>query len=218
MAIAKVILSDPPWDYSNKRATRRDKRTGKIRGGIGVSHRYSKGTMKANDICSLGPLIEQVASPDAYLFQWVTCPKIIEGIEVMKAWGFRYVTVAFAWIKTYPNSNTPFYGPGRYTPSNLELVLLGIRGKCWHPNTGYKPNQEVRCPHPRDPITKKIIHSRKPSIVHEQIYTWLSPYIGEGRFLELFATEEKENWDCLGHAVTGRDIRDDLTLYHQKFA
>ena len=215
---ASVIVADPPWHYNDRKATRRDNPNKSPKFGIGVKRRYSAGTMSIPALCALP--VAAIAHPDAYLFQWATCPRLPAAQEVMAAWGFPYVTVHSCWVKVYPNKweaitnadDIPaaiFRGPGRYSPSNIELLLLGKRGKCWHPAEGWKPRQVILEPHPRDPLTGKIRHSRKPEVFQDEIDRWLRPH-AEGEFLELFATRERPNWTCLGHALTGTDIRDDL--------
>lgn len=246
----RIILSDCPWRYNDRKATRRDNPARKPKFGVGVERRYSNGTMGVQELCDMGRLVRGVAAPDAYLFQWVTGPLMPQGIRVMEAWGFRYVGIAFVWVKLYKRSGSLFRGPGRYVPSNVELCLLGVSGgltkaECrevgfpyiphdasrpWHPATGYKPQQVILEAHPRDTLTGKIKHSRKPEKVQDEIDRWLSPhlveltperviegelssYFGvERRFgrLELFATRERPGWTCLGHALTGTDIRHDL--------
>ena len=134
----------------------------------------------------------------------------------MDQWGFDYKTTAFVWIKTTKN-NKIFAGPGAYSFSNAEIVLFGRRKgskKCWHNNAKgcYKPHSVIMEPHPRDSLTGKIIHSRKPYNVHQELDKWLGPCLNldEGK-LELFATEEYGNgWTCLGHAISGNDLSIDL--------
>jgi len=48
---------------------------------------------------------------------WVTNPHLAQGIELGKAWGFEYKTVAFVWDKMVHN-------PGQYTMSYCELCLV----------------------------------------------------------------------------------------------
>lgn len=103
-----------------------------------------------------------------------------------------------------------FRGGGRYSPSNIELLLLGVKGRPWHPNTGWKPRQVIIAPHPRKPLTGKIWHSRKPEIFQDEIDRWLFPHLDGAQRLELFATRQRPGWTCLGHALTGTDIREDL--------
>lgn len=195
----RVILADPPWSYRNRHETRSDGKRSRF--GIGVKDRYSLGVMSVEDICSLP--VEDVAADNAYLFMWATWPNLLEAMKVIEAWGFRYVSVAFVWAKTNKNGGW-FYGPGRYIPSNSEPCLFAVRGRPFTPNTGEKPCQIVAEPHPRDHVTGKIIHSRKPFTVHERIEQWCGPG------LELFATLETPGWTCLGHELTCTDIREDL--------
>lgn len=218
MKPARVIMADCPWTYNDRKEYRKDNPTRKAKSGVGASGKYSKGCMSLSDLCQLGSLVREISAADAYLFQWVTGPLLPQGLTVMEAWGFRYVQHAFSWIKTYPKSGELFRGIGRYVPSNEEIVLLGVRGAPWHPNTGWKPTQQVICPHPRDRMTGKIIHSRKPDDIQNRIDQWLRPYAGDYAFLELFATRQRPDnppWTCLGFDVTGRDIRDDLRAYRE---
>lgn len=64
----RVILADPPWEYNNRRETRRDNKEKKTKFGVGVAARYSKGVMNPKKLCELGPLVSKVCAPDAYLF------------------------------------------------------------------------------------------------------------------------------------------------------
>jgi len=195
-----VILADPPWSYADRRGTRSDGSS--TRFGIGVADRYSRGVMSVQEICELE--VRSVAERDAYLFLWATWPTLPDALKVIEAWGFRYVTCGMVWAKRYPQNGRWFRGPGRYVPSNSEPLLMGVRGKPITDPTGWKPCQIVDEPHPR--LGGKIIHSRKPAIVHESIARWCGPG------LELFATQETEGWRCLGYDVTRRDIREDLEM------
>lgn len=201
---ARVVLVDAPWAYRSKHLTRQRNKM-----GIGVAGRYTYGVMDEAALCALGPLIRAVCADDAYLFSWATRPNLDRAIRVLEAWGFEYVTAPMTWVKTYP-SGALFRGPGRYTFSNPEDVLLGrLRGtKCWHPKTGYRPEAVIQAPHPR--ANGKIIHSRKPEQVQDALDRWLRPSAGDAAFLELFATREREGWTCLGYDVTGNCITEDL--------
>lgn len=207
----RVLLIDDPVPYRNRHLVRHDGK--KSRYGIGVFQRYSAGVMTEQDLISLGEPMLAVCAPDVVVFAWATCPNLDMHFRIMEARGFVYSTTAFVWCKTYPKSGGFFYGPGRHVPANAELCLQWRLpgGKPWWPNTGWKPNQIVAAPHPRG-ADKKIIHSRKPPDVHERIEKWLSPYIGDHRMLEIFATEPRPGWTAIGHAVTGRDIREDLAM------
>lgn len=245
----RVIVRDNPWPYNDRKVTRRDNPTRKPKFGIGVERRYSNGTMTVRELLDMGPLVQEVSAPDAYLFDWVTCPFLAEGLQVMAASGFRFITIHAVWVKVYPGlwllitsgklllkvvhlvregrlseacdelgalveetlRRALFKGPGRYSPSNVELVLFGVRGRPWHPKEGWKPRQVILEPQPRK--MGKIIHSRKPEVFQDEIDRWLRPHAGEAPFLELFATRHRPDnppWNCLGHALSGLDIRDEL--------
>lgn len=72
----KVILADPPWAYGNSGC----------RGA--AANEYS--TMSVEDICALP--IASLADDNSVLIEWCTWPQMQEGLQVMAAWGFNYVT------------------------------------------------------------------------------------------------------------------------------
>ncbi|WP_288430226.1 MT-A70 family methyltransferase [uncultured Agrobacterium sp.] len=93
-------------------------------------------------------------TPDAVLFLWVPFNRIDDGIEVLKAWGFEYVT-AIAWDKVD-------IGMGRWVRDRAELLLIGKRGKIsLAPEMGKQPHSLY--------AEKKSEHSRKPVWFAEQI-------------------------------------------------
>src|SRR5437868_8408261 len=73
-----TILADPPWQFQN--------RTGKIAPEHRRLSRY--GTMLLDEIKAL-PVADIAAEP-SHLYLWVPNALLAEGLEVMKAWGFRY--------------------------------------------------------------------------------------------------------------------------------
>lgn len=210
----KLWLADPPWQYNDRKVTRKDNAQKKSKFGIGVQRRYSNGTMSDEAIASLGQFIGPLSTHDAYLLLWAVMPKLPSALAVMEAWDFDYVTTPFTWVKTTVNGKV-FKGPGAYTLSNAEVILLGRkRGakRLWHSNAKgcYKPSSIVMTPHPRDE-KGKIIHSRKPAVFQEEIEKWLFDYIRSNeRAVELFATQRRAGWDSYGHALTGTLIHDDL--------
>jgi len=119
-----IIYADPPWDYE---VWSEDKKAAQ---GCAKKH-YP--TMKLKDICALP--IASLADANCKLFLWATPPCLPEALAVIKAWGFIYKTIAFAWIKTNKRqileqvSFLPvdtidyFYGIGHWTASNIELCL-----------------------------------------------------------------------------------------------
>lgn len=108
----KIIYLDPPWQYRDKQ---------KNYPGI----QYP--TMKTEDIAKLP--VSQIVDKDSFICMWVTFPQLPEAFKLFDAWGFKYKTKLFTWIKTYPSSGKKFLGMGHYTRSNDEIVLLGKKGK-----------------------------------------------------------------------------------------
>jgi N6-adenosine-specific RNA methylase IME4 len=207
----RVLYVDPPWFYADRKKERKDNAAGETRFGIGAQGHYSAGCMTDRDLLEMAPLIQAVTLPDAYMFMWATSPRLDFAIQLGEAWGFRYITQAFVWVKTTSVQMLPFFGAGAYTGSNVEPVLLFRRGskstRCWHPNGGgaFKPPQVLLACHPRDQRGKKI-HSRKPA----QIQEWLEQWLGDVPRAELFATVSRHGWRSLGHALSGMDIREQM--------
>lgn len=205
-----LILADPPWRYASRG------HHSKTRFGGGVSTQYP--TMKDAEIIALGPSIKAISAKDSALLLWTTMPAIPLAVQVIEAWGFRYATAAFVWEKVTKNGQ-PWGGPGTYTASNVEMILLGVRGSM-KPAAKLK-KQVIRHPHIRYPagtpaiigpdgkkkrLAGKIIHSRKPAVFREAIVE----VFGDLPRVELFARDPAPGWDAFGHGVDGRDIREAL--------
>ena len=109
----EIIYADPPWAYA----------WGKGKNGGHFAPEKHYGTMPTDEICALD--IKRLADKNCALFMWATMPCLPDAIKVMKAWGFKYKTCAFTWIKT-KKDGSPLAGMGSYTKSNAELCLLGI--------------------------------------------------------------------------------------------
>ena len=103
-----TIVADPPW---TKNQTSGDSRYG------GAVNHYP--LMKLDLIKKLP--VSDLAADDAHLYLWVTNSNIDEGLEVIKAWGFHYITM-FHWIK-------PKMGVGNYFRNASETCLFAVRGK-----------------------------------------------------------------------------------------
>ncbi len=178
----KIIYADPPWLYgkfSNTEGSRLFNYDPKFKITPYVG-------MKLEDIKSLP--IQDMADKDSVLCLWVTMPMIKEIFDgkLMEAWGFNYKTVLFTWVKR--NKNVPGYwkGLGYYTRSNVEMVLLGTRGK------GIKVLKKDVGQIIDSPIGK---HSAKPDIVRQKIIR----LFGDVPRIELFARTKVFGWDTWGN-------------------
>ena len=167
-----IIYADPPWSYNDK----------KIGYGGATSH-YN--TMSLDEIKSLS--IQNITEENCVLFLWVTFPNLQEGLDVIKAWGFKYKTLGFSWIKTNKNNGKPFFGIGYYTKSNCEVCLLAIKGK------PIKISNSISSVI----ISPREAHSKKPDIVRTKIIQ----LYGNVPRIELFARTQYEGWDVFGNEV-----------------
>ena len=169
-----IIYVDVPWTYKDKCHS----------GERGVEYKYK--TMKLEDICALP--VKELASDNCCLFFWVTMPQLFNAEKVMNAWGFKYKTNAFTWVKTNKKkTDTLFWGMGSYTRANSELCLLGTKGK------PKRINADVH-----SVIMSPIRgHSAKPAETRKRIVR----LCGEKPRIELFAREKTEGWDVWGNEV-----------------
>lgn len=167
-----TILADPPWRFAN--------RTGKVAPEHRRLDRYS--TMTLDDIKALP--VSDVASKNAHLYLWVPNALLPEGLEVMKAWGFRYVS-NIVWAKRRIDGGPDGRGVGFYFRNVTELLLFGVKGSMRTLAPGRSQVNMIE--------TRKREHSRKPDEQYELIRA-CSP----GPYLELFARYPQPGWTAWG--------------------
>lgn len=182
-----IIYADPPWSYQDKGCN-----------GACAKHYHTTGV---DEICALP--IANLSAKNCILFMWATYPQMQEALKVIAAWGFKYKTIAFQWVKLNRNvklnnftiatvqdilHKTCFFGLGRWTRGNTECCLLATKGTPHRQNNSV--SQLVFAP-----LTR---HSSKPPEVRDRIKILMG---GGTRSLELFAREQVEGWDCWGDEV-----------------
>lgn len=141
--------------------------------------------MTVEEICELP--VPKFAADDCVLFMWATFPKLEEAFEVIKAWGFKYSTVAFVWVKKNKKSDSWFMGMGWWTRNNSEVCLVATRG---HPKRiSRKVHQLI--------ISPVEEHSKKPDITRDKIIELM----GDLPRVELFARQAPPGWDVWGNEV-----------------
>jgi N6-adenosine-specific RNA methylase IME4 len=179
-----IIYADCPWTHSDKNS----------HGKRGAIHKYNVMTLK--DICELP--VQNIAADDCTLFMWATAPLIPEALKTMDAWGFKYKTVGFTWIKTCKNDHSKTRkNLGHYTRGNAEFVLIGRRGKML--SRVDKGVSSVI-------ISPQLKHSQKPAKARERIVQ----LYGDLPRVELFARETAPGWISIGDGIDGQDIREVL--------
>lgn len=170
----KIIYADPPWSYNDKMAGH----------SFSLDHEYE--TQNKDWISSLH--VGSIAERDSVLFLWAVSPQLPEAIQVMKAWGFKYITVAFCWSKHH-KSGKKVKNLGRWTMGNVELCLLGRKGKPQRIKKNIRQLVEA----------ERKEHSKKPDEVRKRIVELM----GDLPRIELFAREKTEGWDVFGNEVEG---------------
>lgn len=167
-----TVMADPPWRFDN--------RTGKVAPEHRRLDRYS--TM---DLASIRALpVSEVVAPNAHLYLWVPNALLPEGLAVLQAWGFRYVS-NLVWAKRRKDGGPDGRGVGFYFRNVTELVLFGVRGSL---RTLAPARRQVNMIE-----TRKREHSRKPDEQYEIIEA-CSP----GPWLELFARHQRPGWTSWG--------------------
>jgi len=172
----RTIVADPPWQFKtwSKKGTEKS-----------AEQHYD--TMTLDDIKALP--VWDVAAEDCLLLLWAVNPMLPQALDVMEAWGFTYKTVGFCWAKASKNSD-PAWAPkwhmglGYWTRANVEICLLGVRGK---PKRCSKSVRQLLV----DPVRE---HSRKPDEFYRRVMR-----LAAGPYLEMFSRQEREGWTTWGN-------------------
>ncbi len=168
-----TILADPPWQFQN--------RTGKVAPEHRRLLRYP--TMELQEIMDLP--IGRLAAARSHLYLWVPNALLMEGLQVMKAWGFTYKS-NIVWFKIRKDGGPDGRGVGFYFRNVTELVLFGVRGSMRTLKPGRTQVNTL--------ATRKREHSRKPDEIYGIIEA-CSP----GPYVELFARFLRPGWAQWGN-------------------
>jgi len=174
-----VILADPPWAYGVSAGW--DSNT--TESGRTAAKHYD--VMQPDEIAALP--IGDLASDNCAMFLWVTWPNMFNVPILLDAWGFRFTTIAWVWVKLNPTSLGFFTGLGFYTRSNSEPCLLCLRGSM--PPAVHDVLSLI--------VSPVREHSRKPDEQYDKIERL---YPGTKK-LELFARRARPGWDVWGNEV-----------------
>lgn len=169
----RAVLADPPWNF---RAWSQQ--------GEGRSAQAHYRCMRLGDIAVLP--VRRLCDEDCWLFLWATTPMLPQALWLMDEWGFQYSGTAFAWAKLTKAGAPWHFGLGHTTRKNIELCLLGRRGK----------------PHRNSASVRELIvspvreHSRKPDEQYERIEEFC-----DGPYVELFARRRRRGWRSWGNQL-----------------
>lgn len=190
------IQMDPPWG----------ERGG---GGRGAQDHYDVIDDRSDILRTVVTAESWRPAADCHLWCWTTMSSLVDGLWLVDALGFRYVT-HFTWVKLndQPDLMTgqmaPALGIGQYLRGAHELCLLGVRGD------GYAVRTEARdipsvvlAPVPREvagPRKGQRIHSRKPPEAYDLIERR-----SKGPRLEMFARAGRPTWTAWGNQAPGQE-------------
>jgi len=163
----QTVVADPPWME---------------RGG----GRIKRGADRHYELLDVPSIIRTVnqceywdqVADNAHLYLWVTNNHLPDGLKVMDALGFKYITNV-CWVK---NS----IGLGQYFRGKHELCLFGTRGRGVSVRTPDRTISSVI-------QAKKTGHSRKPLSFYNMV-----EQRSDGPYLELFARGKRPGWTTWG--------------------
>ena len=172
-----VIYCDPPWTYDRPN----------LHGAMttcDVGFQYP--TVKTEVLKELP--VADIAEDDCLMFMWAVSPKLDEAIDLGRAWGFQYSTVAFVWNKLRTIG-------GNYTLPQTEMCLVFKRGRIPQPRGARNVRQYL------EEVT--TVHSRKPDEVRRRIDAMFPHH----RKIELFARRraQGQDWEVWGNESDNPD-------------
>ena len=184
-----VIYADPPWDYGGKmqydKSSIKTLNVGFERNVFISAADFKYPTLKLKELKELR--VSSISADDCILFMWTTGPQLEKSVELGKAWGFEYKTVAFVWDKRVHN-------PGRYTLSQTEFVLAFKKGRFPSPR-GARNIRQLLSVHRGE-------HSEKP----EQVIDGITKMFPQQKKIELFARKNYAGWDNWGLEIPDRKL------------
>ncbi|MBF0539280.1 MAG: S-adenosylmethionine-binding protein, partial [Nitrospirae bacterium] len=155
-----VVYANPPWQYDQNATDE----------GMVSDSKYP--TMSTEYLCALQ--IDRITKPDAILFLWVPAPLIPDGLQVLNAWGFKYVTHA-VWDKEV-------IGMGNTFKMQHEDLLVGRKGAYLTPQAEHRPASVIR--------EKWGEYNGKPEVFMEYIERMYPTAVK----VELFAMQHRAGW------------------------
>jgi N6-adenosine-specific RNA methylase IME4 len=163
----RLISADPAYPYHAYSEA-----------GMDRSPENHYATMSIAEICALP--VADLAAPDCVLLLWTPNMLVPAALSIMDAWGFKFATTGFVWVKTGP------FGLGYWARQRSELCLLGTRGA--PKRLAADVDQVIEAERGR--------HSAKP----DEFYARVERLVA-GPYIELFARKRRPGWDCWGDEI-----------------
>lgn len=138
--------------------------------------------MTLNDIKNLNI----PTAKNCVLYLLATAPKLLEALEVMEAWGFKYKTQAI-WDKE-------IIGMGYWFRGQHEILLVGTKGKFSPPPQSMRVSSVF--------TERRGKHSKKPNKIRTLISKWFPTELK----IELFARQPTKGWDSWGDEIESKTL------------
>ena len=174
-----IIYADPPWHFGSKELQ-------KYQGKRFRPLEEVYNTEKTSSLCKWN--VKRIADKDCAIFMWATDAHIEDAICLMKAWGFKYKTIAFIWAKQTKNGKQ-ISNLGAWTMKNCEICLFGTKGAMLK----HKKSNSVK----QLFYSERKSHSKKPDCTR----LFIEELFGDLPRIELFARQHADGWDCWGNEV-----------------
>lgn len=220
-----VIVSDPPWSFSDSLT-------------MSKVPRGAKTNYKVLDMQAIRDLkVSEIASDNAVLALWVPSSFLQDGLDTMKAWGFRQ-TQTHIWVKVKldpleeikKNIRKLLKNPLKHMTDNLSLstskvfddfdldnLLITLMGRIFRQThevclLGVKGKAYSMLKNKSQRsvhFSPNPKHSEKPEILQDR----LELMFPNTTKLEMFARRSRTNWTCVGLECPDtpeEDIRDSI--------
>jgi N6-adenosine-specific RNA methylase IME4 len=194
-----LLLADPPWAFRTFSA---DRRTPTQKNFREAEDHYP--TMSFDEMAALP--VRSMMHKNSVLAMWVVGSHLDEALRLGEAWGFRFCTDLFCWVKQKlidadqidlftGDIAEPRMSMGYYTRKQKEDCWLFTRGRGL-PVLAHDVRQVIVAP--------SVGHSRKPPEQYQRI----ERLFGDVPRIEMFARNTAPGWDSWGNEVGKYDARD----------
>lgn len=175
-----LILADPATRFETRSAA-----------GEAKSPQAQYPTMTWEELAAMP--VADLGRGDTLLMMWACWPTLPQSMQLLKDWGFRYVTGG-AWHKRTKHGKTAF-GTGYVLRSASEPYLIGTLG---NPTTANNVRNIIATEDLAVIDAERREHSRKPDEQYEVCERLVPNAV---RFVELFARNRRPGWDAWGNEL-----------------
>lgn len=183
-----LIYADAAWDFETHSEAGQKK-----------SQHAHYDCMTLDELKAMRDDVVFATAPDSVLVMWACFPSLHWAMDLMKTWGFDYVTGG-SWNKITRHGKQGF-GTGYILRSSSELFLIGKHGS---PKAKNKRTRNALFSGDVPPSLHDILnisvnaglreHSRKP----DQMIDMLEKLF-DGPYLELFCRHKRPGWEAWGN-------------------